>query len=127
MTATNKAFAYVFKTTSEDQKVSHFLSVQSQLFQHCHGSTQQLDNKRYNSGTCFFNPDPAKRLNGRVAEGLIAATIQHFPECLMKLGLSKTQVLAWVSELQTKSTKKELEASEEIDEKFSREIKIINH
>ncbi|OWZ04110.1 hypothetical protein PHMEG_00024044 [Phytophthora megakarya] len=55
MTATNKAFAYVFNTTSEDQKVSHCL-IQSQLFQHCHSSTQQLDNKRYNSGTCLFNP-----------------------------------------------------------------------
>ncbi|KAK1930758.1 hypothetical protein P3T76_013715 [Phytophthora citrophthora] len=48
-------------------------------------------------------------------------------ECLMTLGLSRSQVLAWSSELQIKTTEKELEAAEETEEKFSREVKLINH
>ncbi|OWY91541.1 LOW QUALITY PROTEIN: hypothetical protein PHMEG_00039836 [Phytophthora megakarya] len=48
-------------------------------------------------------------------------------ECLMALGIQKSQVLKWSSELQRHATEKELEISEQSDEKFTREEKLINH
>ncbi|KAK1946632.1 hypothetical protein P3T76_002184 [Phytophthora citrophthora] len=152
MTATNKAFAYVFNTTSEDQKVSRVLSgwdsskkpavpTLSWFDSTSRQLALELGNLLFQSSVCIR--DNEKRLNGRVAEVLVASLIQHFPEilerypmclyatrmreCLMTLGLSRSQVLAWSSELQIKTTEKELEAAEETEEKFSREVKLINH
>ncbi|GMF59923.1 unnamed protein product [Phytophthora fragariaefolia] len=82
-------------------------------------------------------------MNARVAEGLTASVIQHFPEvldrypmcryasrireCLMTLGLSKAQVLAWSSELQGMVTQQDLEEAQGNGEGLTREEKLINH
>ncbi|OWZ19375.1 hypothetical protein PHMEG_0006390 [Phytophthora megakarya] len=54
MTATNKAFAYVFNPASEDQNVSR---VSEWLgFQYKASSSNTVMVRLSNSGTCFFNP-----------------------------------------------------------------------
>ncbi|KAG3002050.1 hypothetical protein PC121_g19657 [Phytophthora cactorum] len=122
MIAANKAFTYVFNTTSEDQKVARVLSgwdaskkpPVSTLSWFDSASQQQA----LELGNLLFQPsidtqDPEKKLNGRMAEVVVASLIQHFPEvlerypmclhaarmreCLMPLGLSRTQMLAWSS------------------------------
>ncbi|KAK1940992.1 hypothetical protein P3T76_007698 [Phytophthora citrophthora] len=152
MTATNKAFAYVFSTTSEDQKVSRVLSgwdssqkpavpTLSWFDSSRRQQALKLGNLLFQSSVCA--QDPTKRLNARNAEVLTASLIQHFPEILnrypiclyatrmrqyrMTAGVTKSQVFAWSSELQSKATKQELEAAEETEENFSRKIKLINH
>ncbi|EGZ25782.1 hypothetical protein PHYSODRAFT_421492, partial [Phytophthora sojae] len=125
MTATNKAFAYVFNTTSEDQKVSRVLSgwdscqkppVPMLSWFDLATKSQALSLAALLFQTSLNTQDPEKRLNDRVADVLVAALIQRFPEildrypmcpyvtrmrqCLLALGISKAQVLAWSSELQ---------------------------
>ncbi|GMF46991.1 unnamed protein product [Phytophthora fragariaefolia] len=72
--------------------------------------------------TSMNTQDPEKRLNDRMADGLVSALIQRFPEvldrypmcpyvtrmreCLLVLGISKAQVVAWSSELQQAVTLK---------------------
>ncbi|KAG3040835.1 hypothetical protein PC121_g23482 [Phytophthora cactorum] len=122
MTATNKAFAYVFNTTSEDQKVARVLSgwdaSKKPLFPTLSWFDSASQQQALELGNLLFQPnidnqDPEKNLNGRVAEVLVASLIQHLPEvlerypmclytarmreCLMTLGLSRTQMLAWSS------------------------------
>ncbi|GMF36916.1 unnamed protein product [Phytophthora fragariaefolia] len=130
MTATNKAFTYVFNTTSEDQKVARVLSgwdlsipTLSWFDSASRQNAIQLGNLLFQPSVC--TQDPEKKINARVAEVLTASVIQHFPEvldrypmcphasrireCLMTLGLSKAQVLAWSSEPQGKVTQQDLE------------------
>ncbi|KAE8972237.1 hypothetical protein PR002_g26583 [Phytophthora rubi] len=129
MTATNKAFAYVFNTTSEDQKVARVLSGWDSSKKPPVPTLSWFDSasrqQALELGNLLFQPsvstqDPEKKLNARVAEVLTASAIQPFSEvlerypmcpyasrmreCLMTLGLSKAQVLAWSSELQGKVT-----------------------
>ncbi|KAG3038214.1 hypothetical protein PC121_g23979 [Phytophthora cactorum] len=152
MTAANKAFAYGFNTTSEDQKVARVLSGWDASKKPPVPTLSWFDSASQQQalelGKLLFQPsidtqDPEKKLNGRVAEVLVASLIQHFPEvlerypmclyaarmreCLMTLGLSRTQMLAWGSELQAKATRKDLEETEGDEEKLTREEKLINH
>ncbi|GMF26764.1 unnamed protein product [Phytophthora fragariaefolia] len=113
MVATNKAFADVFNTISENQKCNW----------------------------AIFSPVSApktyKKLNARVGEVLTSSVIQDFhevldrylmcpyafriPEFLMSLGLSKAQVLAWSSELHDKVTQRDLEVAQGNGEGLTRE------
>ncbi|KUF94055.1 hypothetical protein AM587_10006962 [Phytophthora nicotianae] len=152
MTATNKAFAYVFNTTSEDQKVARVLSgwdsskkppVPTLSWFDFASREQALELGNLLFQTSINTQDPEKKLNGRVAEVLVASLIQHFPEvlerypmclyatrmreCLMAVGLSRAQMLAWSSELQGKVTRKDLVENEVDEEKLTREEKLINH
>uniref|UniRef100_H3GP08 Uncharacterized protein n=1 Tax=Phytophthora ramorum TaxID=164328 RepID=H3GP08_PHYRM len=91
MTATNTAFAYVFNTTSEDQKVARVLSgwdsskkppvpMLSWFDSARHQHALELGNLLFQ--TSVATQDPEKKLNARVAEVLTASAIQHFPEVL---------------------------------------------
>ncbi|GMF59486.1 unnamed protein product [Phytophthora fragariaefolia] len=152
VTATNKDFAYVFNTTSEDQKVVCVLSgwdlskkppvpTLSWFDSASRHKALQLGNLLFQPSVC--TQDLEKKLNARVAEVLTPSVIQHFPsvldrypmcpyasrirECLMMLGLSKAQVLAWSSELQGKVTQQDLEEPQGNGEGLTREEKLINH
>ncbi|KAG2771162.1 hypothetical protein Pcac1_g17853 [Phytophthora cactorum] len=152
MMATNKAFAYVFNTTSKDQKIARVLSGWDAIKKPPVPTLSWFDSASQQQalelGNLLFQPsidtqDPEKKLNGRVAEVLVASLIQHFPEvlerypmclyaarmreCLVTLGLSRTQMLPWSSELQAKATRKDLEETEGDEEKLTREKKLINH
>ncbi|EGZ04619.1 hypothetical protein PHYSODRAFT_429599, partial [Phytophthora sojae] len=88
MTATNKAFAYVFNTTSEDQKVARVLSGWDSSKKPPVPTLSWFDSasrqQALSLGNLLFQPSvsPEKKLNARVAEILTAAQIQHFPEVL---------------------------------------------
>ncbi|KAG4037461.1 hypothetical protein PC123_g26975 [Phytophthora cactorum] len=152
MMAANKAFAYVFNTTSKDQKIARVLSGWDAIKKPPVPTLSWFDSASQQQalelGNLLFQPsidtqDPEKKLNGRVAEVLVASLIQHFPEvlerypmclyaarmreCLVTLGLSRTQMLPWSSELQAKATRKDLEETEGDEEKLTREKKLINH
>ncbi|KUF97236.1 TP53-regulating kinase [Phytophthora nicotianae] len=152
MTSTNKAFAYVFNTTSEDQKVARVLSgwdasaklevpTLSWFDSATWEQSRRIANLLFQTSICA--EDPSKRLSDRVCEVLTASLIQHFPEVLerypmcpyvsrmriilVELGIEKAQVLGWSSELQRKATKKRDDPEGNDGNKFSREDTLINH
>ncbi|OWZ06846.1 hypothetical protein PHMEG_00020851 [Phytophthora megakarya] len=135
MTSTNKAFAYVFNTTSEDQKVARVLSGWDAK------QARDIANLLFQTSICA--EDPGKRLSDRVCEVLTASLIQHFPEVLERylmcpyvsrmrvihfdLGIEKAQLLAWSSELRRKAMNKNIDPEGNGGDKLSREDTLINH
>ncbi|KUG02090.1 hypothetical protein AM587_10001642 [Phytophthora nicotianae] len=87
MTSTNKAFAYGFNTTSEDQKVARVLSgwdasaklevpTLSSFDSATREQSRRIANLLFQTSICA--EDPSKRLSDRVCKVLTASLIQHF-------------------------------------------------
>ena len=152
MTATNKAFAYVFNTTSEDQKVSKVLSGWNStdspripsldIFD---SSTReqinQLAGSLFAASLCL--DDRAFKLDYKVVEVLMASLLQHFPQvndkypmspycvhmrrCMFALGISRSEAMSWGSRLMEWSTKENSDRSIKVEAKATQESKLINH
>jgi hypothetical protein len=148
MTATNKAFAYVFNTTSEDMKVSKVLSgwkandtLVIPSLEKFDASTKAkirvLRNLVFASSLGF--DVAAYNLNTHVADLLVATLIRHFSElndrypmspyvsrmrtCLVSLSISLPEILSWSTALARRAIITESKATEP----FSREMQLINH
>uniref|UniRef100_H3GWX0 Uncharacterized protein n=1 Tax=Phytophthora ramorum TaxID=164328 RepID=H3GWX0_PHYRM len=101
MTATNKAFAYVFNTTCEDEKVARVLSgwdsskkppVPMLSWFDSASRQQALEMGNLLCQTSVATQDPEKKLNARVVEVLTASAIQHFPEVLERYPMCPSEV-----------------------------------
>ncbi|OWZ09088.1 hypothetical protein PHMEG_00018261 [Phytophthora megakarya] len=146
MASTNKAFAYVLNTTTEDQKVARVLSgwdasakPQVPTLSWFDSATKEqardIANLLFQAIICA--EDPSKRIIDRVCEVLTISLIQHFPEILerfprmrvilFELGIEKAHVLAFSSELQRKAMNKNIEPEGNGGDKLSRDDTLINH
>jgi len=151
MTATNKAFAYVFNTTSEDQKVSKVLSGWESrdrpsipsigvFDSYVRGRIRELGRHLFLSS--FGLGDPSMNLDPRVLDLLTATLIKFFPEvnerfsltpyrspmrnCCMALDIKMSELLAWSNKLH----KHEVGMSDQLetsDVPFTKEVALINH
>ncbi|KAE8960846.1 hypothetical protein PR001_g30243 [Phytophthora rubi] len=148
MTATNKAFAYVFNTTNEDRKVSKVLSDWKSNDNPTIPSAATFDSatttKIRRLGRMLFASsldlgDASLIVDDQVADLLVASLIKHFPEvnerypmspytsrmrmCLFPLQVSMPELLGWSVELKRQAS----EVREEEEKPFTRELQLINH
>ncbi|KAE8907665.1 hypothetical protein PF003_g8574 [Phytophthora fragariae] len=133
MTATNKAFAYVFNTPSEDHKVARVLSSRDPEAKVPLLSLDSFDSDtqtriRSVASALFVTSLGLKtaqyNVNARVVDTLMAYLLRHYPElkslasdglavqrmeaCTIEKGLCVSELLAWSSHLSTcASTKQE--------------------
>jgi hypothetical protein len=148
MTATNKAFAYVFNTTREDMKVSKVLSgwkanntLVIPSLENFDTSTKakirDLRNLVFASSLGF--DVAAYNLDTHVADVLVATLVRHFPAmndsypmspyvsrmrtCFVSLSISLPEILSWSTALARRAIITEFKATE----LFSREMQLINH
>lgn len=152
MTATNKAFAYVFNTTSEDQKVSRVLSgwkssdapriPSIDIFD---SSTRERITKPgktlFASSICLN--DRTFKLDNAVVDLLTASLIQYFPQvnerypmspycsrvraCMYALNIRGPDIASWSTELARWSSQQNSERNMHHEEKLTQEMKLINH
>lgn len=151
MSATNKAFAYVVNTTSEDMKVSKVLSdwksndnpVIASFSAFDSTSRKKIDGVMWTlfSSSLGFE-DRSLNVDRRVADLLCATLIRHFPEfnarhdaspyvvrvreCLAANNVSMSEMLAWSVQLGRQHGSKTVQGTSKTDEKFTREEKLIN-
>jgi len=154
MTTTNKAFAYVFNTTSEDQKVSKVLSGWESADKPAIPSIAVFDStvrarirglgrNLFLSSYCLV--DPAMNLDARVLDLLTVTLIKYYPEiserypsspyadrmrsCCMALHIKMPEVLAWSNKLYQHCTemKKSSGDQDTYGPGVSKEIALINH
>jgi len=151
MSATNKAFAYVFNTFAEDQKVASVLSgwnandrpkiPSPNLFDsNTRRRISSLAELLFASSVCL--QDQSKTLDPRVTGVLVASLIQQFPEmneryadspyasrmrsCLFSLDIGMPELLARSSALQTHAIRASAEPQPS-GQKFTKEERLINH
>ncbi|KAE9000970.1 hypothetical protein PF011_g13954 [Phytophthora fragariae] len=129
MTATNKAFVYVFNTTNEDRKVSKVLSgwksndnptIPSAATFDSAATTKSRRLDRILFASSLDLGDASLIVNDEVADLLVASLIQHFPEvnerypmspytsrmrmCLFPLQVSMPELLGWSVELKRQAS-----------------------
>lgn len=150
MTATNKAFAYVFNTTTEDQKVAKVMSGWQAndrpsipslgIFDSVNRTkVKQLGHQLFIS--CVGLLDSSLNFDARTLKVLTASLVQHFPEinnryptsqyatrmraCCFALNISMTDLLGWSHHIQQHALQADVE-TEPSEVLFTKEERIIN-
>lgn len=151
VTATNKAFAYVFSTTSEDMKVSKVLSgwmAYENINVASLTTFESLTRKRITDFTAILFltslgfQDWSLNIVNRVAGLLAATTIRHLPEynsrhfntpcaakvqqCLFSLNINMSELLAWSVVLGQSHRVMDVGEARDDRTKFTRNEKFLN-